>query len=147
MTFLAHKLRDRIQIRKTVDTANDSGGYDRSYETLATVWGECIPASDKIVGSYIRGVQVNPSSTHIVKIRRVSIETLGKEYSSGFDEGFNIFGDLNLVKSEYYLFVQRGSTVKGQSFRVLGMQDVKSRKEYLRISVEEIEEQNTGYAA
>jgi len=148
MSRLLHKLRDRIQVRRTIDDSNDIGGYDRSYETVLTVWGnyKSLATERALPAEFIRGVNVGAPS-HIVTIRRVAVESLGKEYSTGFSDGFNTFSDLNIMKSEYFLFIQRGSTTRGQLFRISGYEDVDSRREYLRLKVIEIEEQGTGYQA
>ena len=153
MTFLAHKLRDRFQVRRNVEAANSTtGGFDRSYETITTIWGNIKHITSQSKGiaafsAYVRGTEVSEFATHIVKIRRVAVENLGKEYATGFASGFNIDGDLNVMKDEYFLFSQRGSTTKGNLYQIMGYEDVGSRREYLRLRVREIEEQGTGYPA
>lgn len=143
MTWLASDLTERIQIRQAVDTPNDDGGYDRSYTTLLTVWSGIKSLSFK--SRYFRGEQVEYTATHEFKIRRIAIATLGTTFSSGFGSDFDSIKDLNPLKSDYFIFVQRGSTIKGRLFRIHEVIDKDERREYLRIYAEEIEEVGTGY--
>ena len=63
----------------------------------------------------------------------------------GFSEGFDSIEDLALLKSDYFLFLQQGSTVKGRLFRIHGVSDNKEQREFLEIGAEEIEERGTGW--
>jgi head-tail adaptor len=143
MTRLASRLRKRVQFRIAVQTPNTtSGGYDRSYTTLATVWAGFKPL---VKGRYIRGEQIINDATHEFEVRRSAVTTLGKSFSKGFSSGFDSVTDLNIIKSDFFMFVQSSSTVKGRLFRIRSIEDVKERREFFKIDATEIEEQGTGY--
>lgn len=142
--FLASRLKERIQIRKINSiTPNDEGGFNRSYSTLLTIWAGFRPLSGRT--KYIRGEQTEFFSTHEFTIRRSAVGNLGKAFSSAFDTNFDCIADLNPLKSDYFIFVQRGSTVKGRLFRINDIEDVNERKEYLIVLAEEIEEVGSGF--
>lgn len=144
--WLVPRLKERIQVIKPTQDSNASGGFDRGYDTLLTVWGELKPLTYRAsVAEYIRGVQTNENVTHKIAIRRSSLSSIGKTFSSAFSIAFESIADINLLKSDYYLFVQKDSTVKGRLFRVRNITDVKERGYYYSIMAEEIEEQGTGY--
>ena len=150
MTFLANKLKERIQIRLVIqDHNNDNAGFDRTYETIKTIWGGMKALS--FVGrggDYIRGQQVNDQiATTIFTFRRNSFDSLGNSFSLGFGEGFFSSSDLNTLKSNYFLFVERGSVVRGRLFKILGIVDKDERREFIKVTATEIEEQGTGYQA
>ena len=152
MSWLAGKLRNRVQIRRIVQSPNDEGGYDVSYTTLGTVWAEVLPITSERQGiaafaNYVRGVNVTSWNTHTVKLRRVAVETLGREVSLAFSTAFKVMADLSLLKDDYYIFLQHGSTVEGQLFKVTGYEDRDARREWLKIFCKEIEEQGAGAAA
>ena len=79
------------------------------------------------------------------KLLKWYVESLGKSFTKGFSSGFDSIEDLAPLKSQYYLFLQRGSTSKGRLFRIHGIMDANERREYLKIDAEEIEERGTGY--
>lgn len=148
MTFLVPKLRKRVQVRIPVDTPNDSGGYDRTYTTVDTVWAGFKPKNQT---RYIRGSQTETLkantqnlATHEFTLRRVAVDTLGRQFGKGFGPGFDSIADLNPLKSEFFFFVQ-DTTVKGRLFRIINIMDHNERKEFLIVRAEEIEEQGIGY--
>jgi len=148
MTWLAPRLRERIQIREADQDANDDGGFDQTYSTLLTIWAELKEINFVGRGSEaVGGEQVNEAITHNFTIRRIAVSTLGTNYASGFDTDFDIIADLTNLKTSYYIFVQRSSTTKGRLFRIRSVKDVGERREYLTVGCEEIEEQGTGYPA
>ncbi len=157
MTWLVPQLRNRLQIRLAVQTPNDDGGFDRSYETIGTVWGGLAQRSfGRMMAEYIRGVQVAENSTHEVIIRKTALtDTLfgsntvgfGRCFSDSFAVDFDVIADLNPAKSDFFFFMEKGSTVKGRLFRVNTVEDTNERGEFLKLAVEEIEEQGTGYNA
>jgi len=143
MTILRQELRERVQIQVPVQTPNDDGGFNRSYSTLKTVWAGLKPIRK---GFYIRGVQVDTNNTHEFKIRRAAIDTLGGAFSLGFSLGFTMGAHaLSRIKSDFFLFVQRGSTIKGRLFRINQLEDSNERREYYIIRAEEIEEVGPNY--
>jgi len=168
MTWMAPKLKHRIQIRQGVDTPNDDGGFDRSYLTIVKVWAsmkEHSEASQGFVAS-IRGVNVSDVPTHEFKIRYSAVINstvrafgdgfgegldaskrggLGKSFDSGFEDAFDEAADLNPVKSDYFIFLERGDARKGKLFKVMGTSVDENNREYIRIKCREIEEVGTGW--
>ena len=147
MSWLAPKLKHRIQIRKAVFPENDTtGGFDRSYETLLTIWAGIRETSD--YGRYIssiRGETVDDKLvTHEFIVRYIAVKNLGKAFNSGFASGFDSIEDLNPLKSDHFIFLQNGSAVKGRLFRIVEMKRDDDRKEWFKIRCKEIEEQGTG---
>ena len=149
---------------KPTQEPNDEGGFDFgfgnplgdafdgiSFDRLAalkTVWMGFKPVGYKGSGSkYIRGKQVSESVTHELIVRHLAVADLGSEFVSAFGDGFDTMADLGPLKSEYYLFVQSGSSVKGRLFRIDSMVNVKEEDEFLSIAAEEIEERGTGSPA
>ncbi len=146
MTWLAPDLDQRVQIGSPIQESNEAGGADFSFDTLLTVWMELKPITFKGAGSeYIRGEQINEAITHEFKVRSIAVAQLGSEYGSGFSIAFKSMPNLKALKSDYFLFVQRGPTVKGRLFRIHGVTDNKEQREFLRITAEEIEERGTGW--
>ena len=147
MAWLTPKLKHRIQIRKGVQTANNTtGGLDRSYEILTTIWAGIRETSD--YGRYIssiRGENVDDKIvTHEFIVRYVAVKNLGKAFGSGFASGFDSIEDLNPLKSDHFIFLQNGSAVKGRLFKIIETKRDDDRKEWLKIRCKEIEEQGTG---
>jgi len=169
MTRLAKDLRNRVWILKPIQTPNDDGGFNRSYSKLIQVWSNLKPiaqASRDIAAfaASIRGVQVNSVATHKWKVRRVAVEEIGAAYDSGFSRGFARAGSLQILRAEYYVFEERGSTdgafaagfnigfdqtegLVGTLYRIVGGVDNNSDHEYLEVRLMEIEEEGTGAEA
>lgn len=152
MTWLAggkkHGLRERGQIRKPVQTANIAGGFDRSYTTLLTVWCNAQPVKFGQFGgqrTLAKGQQTRQAVTHVLKIRRSAVDTLGRGFSSGFSTGFDSIADLSPLKSDCFIFVERGSSVKGTLYKIHRVEDVGDYREYLKLLCEEVEEKGTGH--
>lgn len=141
MTYLVPKLNKRIQIKMPIQTENSDGGFDQTYLTLTTVWAGIENISD---GQYIRSIQSEEKITHAFLIRHVAVENLGKAFTNGFDSGFESIADLNPIKSDWFIFMQSSSSVKGRLFRVRRSKNKDERNIYLKIYCEEIEEQGTG---
>lgn len=146
MTWLVSKINKRVQVGKPTQIANDEGGFDFGFDVLLTLWMGMNPVSYKGAGlTYIRGAQINENITHKFTVRRLAIASLGRTYGKGFSGSFDSIADLGLLKSDYYLFLQQGSTVKGRLFRIHEILNKNERNEYLEIGAEEIEEKGTGY--
>lgn len=143
--WLAPRLKHRLQIGKGVFTPNNDGGMDFSFDDILTVW-----AGMKTVSEYIqaiRGQQVQEGSTHEFTVRRESVRYLGRGFSAGYTVGFDTIPDLATIKSEWFCFLEEGSTVKGRLFRVIGIRRQEEGKEFLIISANEMEERGTGWPA
>ncbi len=164
MTWLAAKINERVQILLPRLVPNDEGGGDflfgnplgdgfdaGGFEQLApvkTVWMGFEPISFKDSGAkYFRGEQVNESVTHGFLVRRIAVDDLGEEFDKGFSIGFKNMPNLMNLKADYFLLVQRGSSVKGRLFRIDSIIDHKEQREYLKIAAEEIEERGVGWNA
>ena len=167
MTWLANKLRERIQIKYPSQGAGLDGGFARGYETIGTIWAEVVPVpvQRQQMGSflsYVRGAQLAQIATHICTVRRTAVATLGGAFSKSIGRGFASQADLEILKNNYFVFRNMGDTTGGQFgagfdnqfnqvegligelFKIIGYEDVNSRKEYLKLRLTAVEEQGTG---
>lgn len=147
---LAYKLKHRVQIRKPIQVPNDeTGGFDQSYETLLTVWAALQEGANggmEEFVKYIRGEAITDKiPTHTFIIRKVAVQNLGRELSVAFDSAFKQMSDLIYLKSDYYIFMQVGSSVKGRSFKIMSIRQDENYGEYIKIRAMEVEEMGTGY--
>lgn len=152
MTRLAAKLKDRVSILMPVQTVNDDGGFNRSYEEIAEIWAEIIPiaqASRDIAyqAAYIRGTQIKSVATHKMIVRRIAVYDIGAQFSSAFSAAFPVSGNLEILKSEFYVFRQRGQTYIGNLFQILSGVDDNSNREFIHLRLREVEEQGIGAPA
>lgn len=147
MTWLVPKLNKRIQIQLAEQTPVSNGSLDRKYTTLKTVWAEIGPtARYSSYAQIMRGVNSDSQEeTHRIVVREAALRGLGAQFARAFDTGFKSLEDINKIKSNYYLFLEYGSSVKGRRFRINGMQHDERNNEYVRMYCEEIEEEGTGY--
>lgn len=149
MSWLVPKLRFKIQIQKIVQGANSStGGFDREYETMATVYAginNIISVQNNI--SYIRGNNIEDAPTHEFIIRYSSIKNFGKKFTSGFSIGFDSIEDFNPIKTDYFIFLNMGSSLKGRLFQIISTRRDEERKEWFNIKAKEIEELGIGYVS
>ncbi|RJX18958.1 MAG: hypothetical protein C4575_09275 [Desulforudis sp.] len=170
MTWLAPKLRERVQVLQAEQAPNEAGGFDQTYTDLLTAWAGFKPLS--LAASppgYVRQTQIytdGKQSTHEFVLRRAAVADLGPSFSPAYGLGAKSTGDLAPIKSEYFLFVQRGAENLGREFdrgfsrdleagrmpvgrlfRVDRIVDADERREYLKVLATEIEEQGTGLAA
>lgn len=141
--WLAPKLRHRVQIRKPILTPKSTGSLATTYETLTTIWAEVKQTSEYIKA--IRGAQTQGNYTHVFTVRTAAIIQIGREYDLGFDTGFKNMSDINPIKSEWFLFMQHGTTTKGTLYRVTGMQRDDDHNEFAKIYAEEMFEKGTGW--
>jgi len=148
MSWITPKLNQQVQIGKPIQTENDDGGFDFSLDVLATLWMGVKTFGYKSDGvRYVRGQQINAAITHEFMARYIEVTAFGGEFAIGFGSGLNIQNDLTNPKSDYYLFLECGSTVKGRLFRVDNLLNNKEQNEYVTILAEEVEERGTGYPA
>lgn len=146
MTWLAPQLDKRIEIRQPIQTPNDEAGMDRSYLTLTTIWAGIKPVSMSAAqAAYIRGEQISEVETHEFIVRRSAVSSLGRDFSTAFSDDFDSIEDLSPLKSNWFIFLRKGSTTRGRLFKIHRVLDKNERGEYLVIRVEEIEEHGTGY--
>ena len=166
MTRIAKMLKERVVILRPVQTPNDGGGFTRSYAEVIQIWSQIKPIAQGSrdiahFAAYIRGTQAKSIATHKMKCRRIAVEGIGGAFSEGFNRGFKVAGNLEILKSEYYVLRQRGGTdgafaagfgvgfeqtegLVGNLYRILAGADNNSDHEYLEIRLKEIEEQGTG---
>lgn len=163
MTWLIPQLNARVQILRPTQRPTDEGGLDLVFGVpfggafeesgfnmlapLLTIWMGFQPIGYRGGTKYVRGKQVSETATHEFLCREKAVSNLGKEFSLAFSEAFKYMSDLAPLKSNYYLFLQKGSSVKGRLFRVLESSNVREQDEYLSVIAEEIEERGTGYQA
>lgn len=148
MSYLAPNLKHRVEIRQGLQEPNEYGGYDRTYRTLKTIWCEVMTtnlSTDFIEA--IRGEQVNEVATHNFRVRYSAVRFLGQSFTGGFSGAFNTGADINMLKSDYFLFLQdgTGNVNAGRLFRIRGIKRDERFKEFVKIRAEEIEEQGTGW--
>uniref|UniRef100_A0A6M3L1W7 Putative head-tail joining protein n=1 Tax=viral metagenome TaxID=1070528 RepID=A0A6M3L1W7_9ZZZZ len=151
MTWLASKLNHRAILQRAIQVPADDGGVDYTFVDLSSIWASVKPLQPFM---YLAGRQANIATpgmykvdmTHEVLIRRVSVDTLGREFTPAFDVAFDEMADLMNPKSDLYVFVPQGtSTTTGRRFKVGRIEDVGERREYMRLWVEELEEEGTGW--
>ena len=142
--MLIKELKNRIQLRRGIQTENGNGGFDLTYQTINTIWASVNQVSAYI--NAIRGEQIEKRETHEFLIRKNSVELIGREFDNSFSIDFKKMGDLNSLKSDYFIFLQQGSVNRGRLFRIQGIKQDEKNKEYIKIGAEELEEQGTGYA-
>ena len=140
MSWMAHKLKNRVQIRKAIQTPNDAGGATRTYQTLTTIWAEIRPLSDYIRA--IRGANGNETDTHSFRVRYGAVKSLGKAFSYGYSTGYK-GEDIYPLKADYFLFDQSGLTTKGRLFKITGVRLDEDNSEFVEMVTREIEE--SGY--
>lgn len=162
MTWICADLNERVQILIPDQVPNDNGSLDLLFGNamsegfafgpfdnltpVKTIWMGLKPVSFQGRGSqYIRGEQINENITHSFKCRKISIEDLGHQFGIGFSSSFKFMSDLMSLKSNYFLFLESGSSVKGRLFRIHDVVNRKEDNEYYNIGAEEIEEKGTGY--
>ena len=162
MSWICANLRERVQVLIPEQNPNDNGSLDLEFgqpmgdsfefgqfDKLApvkTIWAGLKPISFQGRGAqYVRGEQINENVTHAFKIRKSSLDDLGKEFGLGFSSAFKYMADLIGLKSNYFLFVERGSSSKGRLFRVHDVVDHREDREYYNIGAEEIETKGDGY--
>jgi len=163
MSWIAADLKERVQILIPNQRPNEENGsldllfgnamgegfafgpFD-NLVPVKTIWAGFKPITFRGAGAqYNGGEQINEAITHSFKVRRVAVDELGKEFGLAFSSAFKFMPDLMGLKSDYFLFVERSSTVKGRLFRIHNITDHKENREYLNISAEEIEEKGTGF--
>ena len=166
--YLPALLKHRIQLRKAVQTPNDDGGFDRSYELLAHIYADAKPLSYLGRGiAYTRNSQTNEAVTHEFIVRYGSLKEIGSEYGLGFlGSVFDGVYDTINAKADYFIFMEEGDNnwggsflnsfdsgfdlywgieaAKGRLFRIRGVIRADERREYVKIMGEEIEEFGTG---
>jgi hypothetical protein len=169
MTRLAKILNNRVTILQPTKESGNDGGFIRGYKQITQVWSNLKPIaqSSRDIANFlntVRGTQVNPVATHKWKVRRVAVEEIGAQFSSGFNRGFARAGSLQILHSEYYVFEPRGGTdgafaggfdvgfentegLVGNLYRILGGVDNNSDREYLEVRLQQVEEQGTGAPA
>lgn len=143
--WLAPVLKNRIQIQEPIHTPNNvNGNLDVTFNTLVTVWAELKNVSEYIQA--VRGAQNGRFGyTHKFRVRKVAVAELGFGFDTGFDTGFKTIKDIHTLKTDYFVFLEEGSSVKGRRFRIEGTQPDENANEFLQIFATEYREEGTGY--
>lgn len=147
---LAHKLKYRIRICKGVQDPNSAGGFDRTYETLTTIWAAMEPI---LISGYARSMawvrggndSDGKSPTQTFTVHFSAIQNMGKQMNKAFSPAFNSIADLIPLKSDMFVFLEVGSNYKGRLFQIMDIMLDENNKEWLKFTAREIEEQGTGY--
>jgi len=140
-------LNDRVRILKPVQDPNDAGGFDRTYELIIEIYAKIKEIAE--YQKYIRGTadQIDRTikdETHRVTIRKSAVNHLGGQFDpKQFGNGLKIYGDVNPIKSDWFLELIEGHG--NRRFKILGTAPDFERNEFITISVKEIEETETGY--
>ncbi len=143
MKFIANEIKHRGHLQQPLQTANTSGGFDRTYTTLTSFW-----LSLEAISSYvkaIRGVNRFDGITQIAKVRYTSLTGLGTAFTTGFSDGFDTIEDINPAKENYFLFIEGPSSTRGRLFKVMGLSRDEFDHTWMRVQLQEIEERGTGY--
>ena len=146
MTWITPKLSERVQLGTPGQTPNADGGFDFTFNSIVTLWMDFEPITFKGSASqYVRGEQTKEGDTHTFKVREIELSSLGLAFTSAFSTGFDSIADLNAIKTQNFLFVEKGSSSKGRLFRITGTTNNKEQDEYININAQEIEERGTGW--
>ncbi len=148
MTWLASKLKHKIQIQEPLDTANATGGFTRGYKTIATIWAVVGTASTRSMLDYvesIKGENVRGRPAHEFTVRMSAIKNLGKSFTNGFDTGFDTVSDINPIKKDMFIFLQKSSADVGRRFQIVGARHDDNNSEFSKIRAREMEEIGTGW--
>ena len=143
MKFLCDELTYRAQLQKAIQAPNDDGGFSRSYETLKTFWLGLENESPYL--NAVRGVNIGEGITQIGKARHQALKGLGAAFNTAFSYGFDSIPDINMVKNNYFIFVQEDSTIRGRLFQIMGMARDEKNRQWIKIQLHLIEEQGTGF--
>ena len=160
MSFIAHKLKHRIQILEVNDEPNSAGGYTRAYNQLARIWAEVklINPNSIISGiANVRGVNISDSDSHEFVVRfssavgmvSGSTKGLSREFDLAFSASFDSMLDTDPVKREYFIFLEdgAGNRTRGRLFKINRMQRDEVYKKFIKIKTTQMEEQGTGFAS
>ena len=69
---------------------------------------------------------------------------LFRSFAISFSDAFDSIEDLNPLKSYYFIFLQRGSTVKGRLYQIEAVEKDDEFREHILFRCKEIEEKGTG---
>ena len=140
--ILAAILKHRLEICTPNQDANDTGGFDISYTTIATIWGGVSELSDW--SQYVRGQHIGIRDTHEFIVRFSAIKNLGKAYASAFANSFYSIGNLIPLKTQWFIKLNNTNTKK-RLFQITGVKRDDNCKAWMKIRAIEIEEQGTGW--
>lgn len=172
MSWLAPKLRHKIQLLKGIQTPNAIGGFDLTFQLLTRIWAQTkVFFEDSSTGgiAIVRGVGISDLETHEFKVRYSAVigitergltdafspsefssyasAGLSKEFDKSFDSQFDSVIDMDPVKSDYFIFLESGTRTKGRLFRINRIVRDENFKEYLKIKCYLIDERGVGYAS
>lgn len=174
MSYIAHKLKHRIQILRVDDTPNSiTGGFDRSYTQLVRLWAAVkVINPDSIIAGIanVRGVNISDTDSHEFMVRFSSVVGitsrgffdgygdgfnanftggLGREFDTAFSTSVDSIVDVDPIKKEYFIFLEdgAGNTTRGRLFKINRVFRDETFKKFIKIKATQIEEQGTGFTA
>jgi len=138
---MAASLKYRGRICKGVNTPATSGKMNRSYTTIASMYMGLETLTE---AAMIRSQEIDNPVTHRITVRKSAVDMIGQQFSTAFDTAMDTFADINMVKADYFIFVESTGTVHGRLFQVKGMKRDEVNREWIKITVQEIQEVGTG---
>lgn len=170
MSWLAPKMRNRIQIWRGVQAPNSENyGFDKTYIKLIRLWAHLQHVRTGNVAGFhpIRGTNDEIYESHQFTVRYSSI--VGKRsnaFADGFGSGFNSYGskglgrqfteafstafdsiiDMNPIKADYFVFLERENQWTGKLFRITKIITDEGHRNTVIIKCMEQEERGTGFA-
>jgi hypothetical protein len=165
MSYIASKLKYRIQIMQAIDEPKDNGSFKRSYKKIIRLWAWKKPTSQYIMA--IRSVNAEKGiiDTDEFGVRYNSVvgkfyrgfakgfdsgedsyksDGLGKSFDGGFDNGQDSQVDIYPIKSDYFVFLENGNTNQGRLYKINRVIIDDDNNEFVIFRCMEIEEQGTG---
>jgi len=156
MGIFSPLLNKRCHIQQVVKTASGVNDWTftesplkTEFETILSIWCYVKQPSTNYFIEAIRNVNVGDQTyTHEIMVRHASVRGLGAVYSAAFDTDFDSIADINSLKSEYYVLLEKdGSAVKGRRLKIMNTRLDEMNREYVIITCSENEEVGTGYKA
>lgn len=145
MKYMAPDLKQRVSLMRTVQSPNNLGGYDRTYDNVVSFWCEYKPIGEymeAIRGQNTQGVE---RYTGEMRFRWSAVASLGAEFSLAFSAALDSTADLEMFKNDHFLQLQEPNTVRGRLFQIRGMRRDEKDKAYVLVRVFEVEERGTGW--
>jgi head-tail adaptor len=146
MKYLAPKLKQRIQVQKTVQ-ALGRARYDRDYETIGTLWAfiEVLNPSGVNFGTeQVRYQNTGTEDTHRVTVRTAGLLAIGKAFTSAFNNNYDIIASINPLKADYFIFHEGATENQGRLFKVNRIMRDEHFREFYVLRCREVEEKGTG---
>lgn len=143
--WVVSRLNERVQVLKPVQVNESDGSLSQKYLRLTTIWGAFNPISHTAYQRW-SSIENFESISHEFIFRYSAVNTLHTEYGQAFSGAFDNIADLNPLKGDIYLMVEKSTSgvTKGRLFRIRRILNDEENDEYLSVLSEEIEELGTG---